>query len=833
MSKIKFVYMNKISIVKLEKETSFTFDILIYFSGIIQKDIKELYFTYKGNILEKNNLSKYSNTIKDNDMIIFVFNYNSHKNIEKPFCPICPKCKNLTKLIINEDKLSLYCDKNHYYSDLTIDEYINSQNEEPLIKCDICKNNNYYYNKFYICSCGINICPLCRHSHDNICHSNINYFNRFYQCFKHSKMFSSYCLTCKTNLCVECEGEHIKHKLNYYKEIIPNLKKLNEIKKELKDFENNINLFKKDLLKLDGLFSDFIININKNVDGYFKLNENMLICLEFLYNYETIKNITDFRIKKFNKNMINILNEQNYKNKLKILLDIYDIANNEMKIEYNIKNVNDSRIRLFGEKFVKINKNNCFLLINGNKTDLCEYYYFDKKTDNHIIKVDLIEKRKIINMSSMFSECNALCNFDISKYNTIFVQNMSGMFSNCKLLKALPNDISKFNTSSLINISYFFYNCENLINLPDISKWDTSNISHISHIFNKCSNLLQLPDISKWNLNKVKDLNGIFNECSSLKSLPDISKWEIKSVINMNGTFNKCSSLTHLPDISKWNTNKVKDMTAIFQSCSSLKSLPNISKWNTFNVTNISGIFNKCLNLQNIPDISKWDISNVIDMSALFQNCCSITCIPNISKWKTSNIKNMSYLFNECINLNDIPNISNWDTKNVIYMIGIFSNCSKLDQLPDISKWNTNNVQNFGHIFNGCKNLTSLPDISNWSTNNVKCLSAMFQNCSSLISLPDISKWNTDNVTDISYLFNKCTKLEIIPDISKWNTKNISNMSYLFNECISLTQLPDISNWDIENVIYKKSFDTRTSILSINNSILDNNDNIKSKYINK
>ena len=833
MTTVVFLYMKNKYSMKLKEKNILGYDTFEIYANILGKDLNELYFSYKGKHLDLQNSSEFSLKINKDIIKINVFTLTKNKNNKEPFGITCPRCKNLALLKINEDKISLdSCIKKHYYQDLTIEEFTLSQKIDEFVKCDFCGNLKNYYDQFYVCSCGKLICPFCYLSHD-FTHTIISYNNRFYQCIKHSYEFISYCLNCNLNLCSLCETQHFKHKIIYYKSIIPNDKKKMEIKREFKDFEIRMKLFQKEIIKLNEIYSDFLNNINKSIDEYIKLNEDMFNSIDNMKNYETIKNVLHFKLKKLNKDIYIILNEQDTKLKFRYLLEIFDNPKNEMSMTYKINKSNsDGKIRLFGEKFVKNNKNNCILLIKGKKSELIEFYDIDKKSINNLVKVDLIEKRKIINMSYMFSECNNLYNLDLSKFDASCVNNISGMFSDCNLLDNIPNDIIKMNVSNIVNMNYLFYNCENLKSLPDISKWETMNVISINHIFNKCSKLIQLPDISRWNTSKIREFSAIFNECSSLVNLPDISKWDTRNAIVMNGMFNKCTNLIQLPDISKWNTGNVKDMSAMFQSCSSLKAIPNITKWNTSNLINISGIFNKCNLLISLPDISHWNISNVIDISAVFQNCSNLSILPNISKWDTSKVKKMSYIFNECISLESIPDISIWKTNNVIEMVGIFSNCIKLRKLPDISKWNTEKVKNIGHLFNGCQSLKAIPDISKWKTNQVTYMSSMFQNCSSLTSLPDISKWNISKVTDISYLFNKCSKLNKLPDISKWNTENVINMSYLFNECPLLTNLKNIiSKWNTTNLINKKNIFNEYSKGESN--IIDKEENIKLELQNE
>ena len=65
-----------------------------------------------------------------------------------------------------------------------------------------------------------------------------------------------------------------------------------------------------------------------------------------------------------------------------------------------------------------------------------------------------------------------------------------------------------------------FDNCSSLLSLPDISKWNTINVNDMSSIFYNCSLLISLPDISKWNSDNLTDMSAMFSYCSSLLSLP-------------------------------------------------------------------------------------------------------------------------------------------------------------------------------------------------------------------------------------------------------------------------------------------------------------------------
>ena len=89
---------------------------------------------------------------------------------------------------------------------------------------------------------------------------------------------------------------------------------------------------------------------------------------------------------------------------------------------------------------------------------LCEYYNIKNDKMNKL-KVKLIQKNIIKNMSHMFDDCSSLSSLpDISKWNTNNVTDMNHMFEYCSSLSSLP-DISKWDTNNVTDMKYMFYNC--------------------------------------------------------------------------------------------------------------------------------------------------------------------------------------------------------------------------------------------------------------------------------------------------------------------------------------------------------------------------------------
>jgi len=112
-----------------------------------------------------------------------------------------------------------------------------------------------------------------------------------------------------------------------------------------------------------------------------------------------------------------------------------------------------SKNKLFGEIFVRNNKNNCKIVINGKEKELVSFYDIEKLEENGMLEIKL----KGINN----------------------IKNMSFMFCGCLSLLSLP-DISKWNIYNVTNIGYIFCGCLSLTELADISKWNIINVTNMS-----------------------------------------------------------------------------------------------------------------------------------------------------------------------------------------------------------------------------------------------------------------------------------------------------------------------------------------------------------------
>ena len=194
---------------------------------------------------------------------------------------------------------------------------------------------------------------------------------------------------------------------------------------------------------------------------------------------------------------------------------------------YQNDNTNNTKIKIFGKKFVLNNKNKCKIFMNEKEIELSEYCEIDPKFLNKYIIIRFIEKQPISDMSYMFYECTSLIailnffNFEMNK-----VTNMSCMFFGCSSLKYL-NDFLLLRDINPENISYMFFGCTDLINIPNIALWNLQNIKNQKLIFGNINeNIKEMyPSLSDYinneiniiykydkNMNKIKLFGKIFVE---------------------------------------------------------------------------------------------------------------------------------------------------------------------------------------------------------------------------------------------------------------------------------------------------------------------------------
>ena len=187
-----------------------------------------------------------------------------------------PNFKEICLIEIKGYKISLYNCKNGNNSNLSINEFNESQNINLSdIICNICKERNKgntHNNEFFRClNCKFNICPLCKSNHNND-HNLINYDQINYICNERNEQYFGYCLKCKKNICNSCENDHIYHDIISYRRM---LRKKKEILEKNNILKNNID-------KLKIIIQVLIKKLNivlDNIEKYYEINKYIIVIL--------------------------------------------------------------------------------------------------------------------------------------------------------------------------------------------------------------------------------------------------------------------------------------------------------------------------------------------------------------------------------------------------------------------------------------------------------------------------------------------------------------------------------------------------------------------------
>ena len=335
MAEVEFYYKQDIIKIQCNREDKMK-DTIQKFANKISKIHDDLCMLYDGNkINEELTFFEIANIEdkKRNKMKILIYdiekeNPQANKKLEFSKNIICPKCKEDALLNYNEYKFNLSsCKNEHKIENILLNEFENTQMiDESTIKCESCEKDKsiIFENKFNRClSCKMNLCPLCSSSHINKKHNIIDYDNKNYICELHYELYNSYCQNCKKDICVICEKDHNKHEIIYYGSIIPDV---NKMKNNFKELRNKIEEYKNFILEVINKLN----SVMENLDIYYKINNDILSKFEMKNrNYLILQNMNNINISIYNciediNNIINcksidksIINTINLYNKIK------------------------------------------------------------------------------------------------------------------------------------------------------------------------------------------------------------------------------------------------------------------------------------------------------------------------------------------------------------------------------------------------------------------------------------------------------------------------------------------------------------------------------------
>jgi len=496
--------------------------------------------------------------------------------------------------INNEDNYKLIKDK------LYVREINNDNIEKSLFSVNLNKlsesKKDIFYEKFN--------CIVCTEQIKN---------ENPYLCYGCQKIFHEKCLkkweaTCKSRRnpfsCPGCRSEvplkDWKKQLDYQenRNNIPNLMiKINEYKSRINKYEDYINktieTFRNILNKINDMHIMLKLENNNQLNN---LVEKYPLNVDNL-NIDDISNIINKELDNFNKYSKNVIKsfnkmlELNQENKIQKNIDFDKLVNllfesEDMNgiIEYK-KEINliyfaerEGTYNIFGEKFVKKNKNNIKIVIDGNQDKLTSKWDF-KKGENI---VTILIKNKL--------------------------KNLSHMFHSCKYLKDI-SELKYLDVKDITDFSYMFSECSLLSDIQSLQNWDVSNAINFANMFRRCS--------------KLSDITSLFN-------------WDVSHCINFEGIFLGCPLLSNLKPIQRWNVSKCSNFQEMFYSCSSLFDIKPLKNWNVCKGNNFKSMFNGCVSLSDITPLQNWNVSNGNNFQQMFSGCSTFLDIEPLNGWNVS-----------------------------------------------------------------------------------------------------------------------------------------------------------------------------------------------------
>ena len=198
--------------------------------------------------------------------------------------------------------------------------------------------------------------------------------NSIYEiCKTHQKILYKICITCKSDICPQCEKEHLNHYMIKQEEIMPDYEEIKKLQFGIKNYMDDTFQLIDNIKKWKNEINERILILEKSIK-----NNNILKSVDFINNYSNIKlslnSITRFRkiysliIEPENKNnkILSFLNEDNFISKQNNNYNNNLTYNDYLMIKYLLKDINNyktnfikksKKIIEFLSKYINNNEN--------------------------------------------------------------------------------------------------------------------------------------------------------------------------------------------------------------------------------------------------------------------------------------------------------------------------------------------------------------------------------------------------------------------------------------------------------------------------------------------
>ena len=258
---------------------------------------------------------------------------------------------------------------------------------------------------------------------------------------------------------------------------------------------------------------------------------------------------------------------------------------------------------IFGFEFVKNNKDNITLIINGEKSELVEKFNLKMGRNNFQMILD----NPLKNLKSMFAMVTSLENMEGLKY---------------------------LNTERVTDFSYMFANCQTLKDITPLKNWNVSKGNNFEGMFLGCTFLSDIKPLENWNVSNIFNFSSMFIFCASLSDINPLHNWNVSNGQNFGFMFKFCNSLSDIRALQNWNVSNARSFKSMFSHCESLSDIQPLQNWNVSNATIFKSMFKNCSSLSDLRPLQNWDVSNGVYYKNMFKGCSFALNMKPISKWK-------------------------------------------------------------------------------------------------------------------------------------------------------------------------------------------------------
>lgn len=424
--------------------------------------------------------------------------------------------------------------------------------------------------------------------------------------------------------------------------------------------------------------------------------------------------------------------------------------------------------------------------------------------------------------------------------NTSMMQNMNGMFFECKKLTEV--DLGDFNTSQVTTMNKMFQGCTQLKTIVIGSGWDLANVTSSTDMFTGCTHLLG-PNGTAYNANHVDkgwarlDTNfqpgyltyrpyAVFYSNNYLYFYADSNpntKSGDRFVINAGDedapwyTAGISSGVTHVIFDSSFRNAHPTTTKSWFRDMGRLVSIANLDRLHTEQVTDMSSMFRGC-SLTTL-NLSGFNTANVKNMDSMFQGSNSLTTVNISANWNTDNVTSSTNMFTGCsaivggngttysgshvdkeyarLDAEGTPGyftgeppyliLSPDETTLTLYNDG-------MSTVKEGTRYNfTTNYMTTPEWNSKAGGITKVVFDPSFATVRPEWVNYWFRNMTNLTIIEGMEYFNYSETSRFSGLFMNCSSLTFI-DLSHFTPTN-HNMSDMFKGCTNLKTILVASDW--------------------------------------